>query len=156
MGKLQRTLALLVLMNLWTMPNLLAQNAEHSRFLDALVGWTDNPFWSRDGVVLVQGQTIDFETGFFSPKPLTNVHWAVTKSLEQIFGKTPVFITNYVEPRKIYPLKVTIRIPDDLPSGRYHGLMVIIAHRDQGPDKTKLEPMKTSLGVEFDVVEAPR
>ena len=150
MGKLQRTFTFLVLMYLCTMPNLPAQD-EHSHFLDVLIGWTAFPFFP---IVLVQGQTIDFETGFYSPKPLTNVHWAVLKQLQPIFGENPVFITNYVEPQKIYPLKITVHIPDDLPPGYYFGQFFIMAQRNRGQDATKIEPIRETQPMQIHVVAA--
>ena len=150
MGKLQRTFTFLVLMYLLTVPSLPAQN-ENSHIFDVLINWTALPFFP---IVLVQGQTIDFETGFYSPKPLTNVHWAVLKKLQPIFGESPVFITNYVEPQKIYPLKITVHIPDDLPPGYYFGQFFIMAHRDRGRDATKLEPMRITLPMQIHVVAA--
>ena len=152
MGKLQRTFTFLVLMYLWTMPTLPAQQMEDMHRFDVLIRWTSLPFFP---IVLVQGQTIDFETGFYSPKPLTNVHWAVLKKLQPIFGESPVFITNYVEPQKIYPLKITVHIPDDLPLGRYQGQFFIMAHRNQGQDATKIEPLRVAQPMVIDVVAAP-
>ncbi len=116
-----------------------------------LVGWLTG----GGEIVLVQGQTFDYEASFCAERPITNAYWAVTSQLHPFFGSEPKFIADFIEPERVYTFRYQIQVPPDLPPGAFQGKVMVLGTHGNAPGVAR-SPNPELLKLTVSVVAAPR
>lgn len=92
-------------------------------------------------LAVVQGEEFDFQASFFSSSPIPNAHWWASFGLEPLFGRTgsPTPIGD-VEPNRVYTIRHPIRVPGNLPPGRYEGIIQVYHHKEEWNSTQRVYP----------------
>lgn len=111
--------------------------------------------WVSGGetLVVMHGETFDFEAEFFSDIPISNAHWWVSQGLDPLFIQTgSVTPIGNVEANHVYTIRHRIFVPEGLETRLFQGELQVYHHKESGNQSVQVFP--EVLQLKFYVMEA--